>query len=86
MCRPVTCQTCSKTTWYGCGLHADQANRLILHLCSTPINDCLSYPGDGGSPRGRTVPRPRRTQRGSFIPAFEMHYNVALTFESCIRW
>lgn len=21
MCRPVTCQTCGKTTWAGCGQH-----------------------------------------------------------------
>ncbi|GAB3493723.1 hypothetical protein [Flexivirga lutea] len=24
MCRPVTCTTCGKTTWAGCGRHVDQ--------------------------------------------------------------
>ncbi len=24
MCRPVTCSTCGKTTWAGCGQHVDQ--------------------------------------------------------------
>lgn len=23
MCRPVTCTTCEKTTWAGCGEHVD---------------------------------------------------------------
>ncbi|MFS0867227.1 hypothetical protein AB3M83_07820 [Microbacterium sp. 179-B 1A2 NHS] len=25
MCSPVTCATCGKTTWAGCGEHIDQA-------------------------------------------------------------
>lgn len=24
MCRAVTCRTCGKTTWAGCGRHVDQ--------------------------------------------------------------
>jgi hypothetical protein len=24
MCRPVTCRTCGKTTWAGCGQHVNQ--------------------------------------------------------------
>lgn len=24
MCSPATCPTCRKTTWTGCGMHADQ--------------------------------------------------------------
>jgi len=24
MCYPTTCSSCSKTTWAGCGQHADQ--------------------------------------------------------------
>ncbi len=27
MCRSVTCRTCSKTTWSGCGQHVDQVMR-----------------------------------------------------------
>lgn len=25
MCSPVTCSTCGKTTWTGCGEHIEQA-------------------------------------------------------------
>ncbi|MEI6591347.1 MAG: hypothetical protein WCO24_05010 [Actinomycetes bacterium] len=25
MCSPVTCETCQKTTWTGCGEHIEQA-------------------------------------------------------------
>ncbi len=24
MCSPVRCQNCGKTTWTGCGMHADE--------------------------------------------------------------
>lgn len=24
MCRPVSCKTCGKTTWAGCGQHVDK--------------------------------------------------------------
>ena len=27
MCRAVTCHTCGKTTWSGCGQHVDQVMR-----------------------------------------------------------
>jgi len=27
MCRQVTCKTCGKATWAGCGQHVDQALR-----------------------------------------------------------
>ncbi|RKE64868.1 hypothetical protein DEU36_2100 [Microbacterium sp. AG238] len=27
MCRQVTCRTCGKTTWAGCGQHVDQVMR-----------------------------------------------------------
>ena len=27
MCRAVTCKTCAKTTWAGCGQHVDQVMR-----------------------------------------------------------
>lgn len=29
MCRPVTCKTCSKTTWAGCGQHVAQVKAMI---------------------------------------------------------
>jgi hypothetical protein len=27
MCRAITCSTCGKTTWAGCGQHVDQVFR-----------------------------------------------------------
>ena len=29
MCRPVTCNTCGKTTWAGCGDHIDQVKAIV---------------------------------------------------------
>ncbi len=29
MCRPVTCSTCGKTTWAGCGEHVDQVKATV---------------------------------------------------------
>ncbi|WP_170312924.1 hypothetical protein [Prescottella subtropica] len=29
MCRAVTCTTCSKTTWSGCGRHVDDVMRSV---------------------------------------------------------
>lgn len=29
MCSPATCRTCGKTTWAGCGQHADQVMRNV---------------------------------------------------------
>ncbi|WP_347355046.1 hypothetical protein [Intrasporangium sp.] len=29
MCRAVTCRTCGKTTWAGCGQHVDQVMRNV---------------------------------------------------------
>ncbi|HUH53531.1 MAG TPA: hypothetical protein VLZ31_05755 [Microbacteriaceae bacterium] len=29
MCQAVTCRTCSKTTWAGCGQHIQQVRRSV---------------------------------------------------------
>ena len=29
MCRAVTCKTCGKTTWAGCGQHISQVKRSV---------------------------------------------------------
>ncbi len=29
MCRAVTCRTCGKTTWAGCGQHVDEVLRNV---------------------------------------------------------
>ena len=39
MCRAVTCKTCGKATWSGCGRHVDQA------LAGVPrSNRCPGHP------------------------------------------
>ena len=46
MCAPVTCHTCGKTTWAGCGQHIEQA------LAGVPAEQrCPGH--DGATP---TVP------------------------------
>ncbi|MFB3978176.1 hypothetical protein [Microbacterium proteolyticum] len=44
MCRAVTCRTCGKTTWAGCGQHVDSV------LAGVPRADrCPGHEGtDGG--------------------------------------
>lgn len=29
MCRPVSCKTCGKTTWAGCGQHIDDVKATV---------------------------------------------------------
>lgn len=29
MCHPVTCTTCGKTTWQGCGQHVEDVRRAV---------------------------------------------------------
>ncbi|QIK72528.1 hypothetical protein G7070_09915 [Propioniciclava coleopterorum] len=29
MCRPVSCKTCGKTTWAGCGQHIDSVKATV---------------------------------------------------------
>lgn len=41
MCHATTCRTCGKTTWAGCGQHADQVMR------SVPIAQrCTGHDGE----------------------------------------
>lgn len=48
MCRPVTCPTCGKTTWAGCGQHIDAVRATVSadQWCTCPRPDA---PADGGS-------------------------------------
>lgn len=50
MCYPVTCRTCGKTTWNGCGQHVDDVRR------SVPAGQwCAGHddePAPGGRPAG----------------------------------
>lgn len=39
MCSPVRCHVCGKTTWAGCGMHADQV------MASVPADQrCEGHP------------------------------------------
>jgi len=47
MCRAVTCRTCGKATWAGCGQHVDQVMRGV------PRNDrCAGHEKDSSSGAG----------------------------------
>ena len=43
MCRPVTCRTCGKTTWAGCGQHVDQVMRRV-----SAADRCSGHPKEAG--------------------------------------
>ncbi len=44
MCRAVTCRTCGKTTWAGCGQHVDQVMRRVA-----VADRCPGHPREAGS-------------------------------------
>ena len=47
MCRAVTCRTCGKTTWAGCGQHVDAVMRNV------PRGDrCPGHAKDAPATRG----------------------------------
>ncbi|MBB2499843.1 hypothetical protein [Amycolatopsis echigonensis] len=46
MCRPVSCRTCGKTTWAGCGQHVAQVKAVV------PAEQwCPGHPGEPRPPR-----------------------------------
>lgn len=49
MCRAVKCRQCGKTTWSGCGLHADQVLRNVLRedRCAGHEKQMASVSGGG---------------------------------------
>jgi hypothetical protein len=54
VCRPVTCKTCGKTTWSGCGQHVAQVK------ASVPAGQwCPGHPREE-SARGGWLARLRR--------------------------
>ena len=58
MCRAVTCRTCGKTTWAGCGLHVDSV------MSRVPSDErCEGHERRGGSRPARQAPRPLRPPR-----------------------
>lgn len=46
MCRAITCSTCGKTTWAGCGQHVDQVRRGV------PAGQWCGGHEDAASPGG----------------------------------
>jgi hypothetical protein len=44
MCRAVTCKTCRKTTWAGCGQHVDSVLRGVPSSERCPGHDQPSTP------------------------------------------
>lgn len=47
MCRAVTCRTCGKPTWAGCGEHVEQV------LGSVPLDErCQGHDSDGSGGGG----------------------------------
>lgn len=50
MCRPVTCKTCGKTTWAGCGQHVDSVKASVpaSQWCTCDRN----APKAGATPTG----------------------------------
>ncbi len=46
MCRQVTCRTCGKTTWAGCGQHVDEVMRGVPKRDRCEGHE--SQPAEGG--------------------------------------
>ena len=44
MCRAVTCRTCGKTTWAGCGNHVDQVMRGVPRDQRCPGHEAAPKP------------------------------------------
>jgi hypothetical protein len=48
MCREVSCPTCGKSTWAGCGDHADAV------MAAVPVSDrCPGHAPDGAESESR---------------------------------
>ena len=52
MCRAVTCKTCGKTTWAGCGQHVDQVRRGV-----PAAQWCGGHEAEGGQQSGGFLAR-----------------------------
>jgi hypothetical protein len=49
MCRAVSCRTCGKTTWAGCGQHVDQVMAGIPRADRCPGHHPQKQSSSGGS-------------------------------------
>ena len=52
MCRPVTCRTCGKTTWAGCGHHIASVKAVV-----PKENWCDGHAKDEREPSGSWIKR-----------------------------
>lgn len=59
MCRAVTCKTCGKTTWAGCGQHVDQVRSQVSKAdwCGHPDGGTQSSTGTESGRRGGLLSR-----------------------------
>ena len=57
MCRAVTCTTCGKTTWAGCGQHVDQVLRGV-----PAAQRCAGHERAAGTTGGGFFSRFRRSR------------------------
>jgi hypothetical protein len=48
MCRPVTCKSCGKTTWAGCGQHVSQVRAAVPADQWCPGHRDAEKPSGGG--------------------------------------
>lgn len=55
MCWPVTCPTCNRTTWDGCGEHVDQVMRAV-----PPDERCTCEESQSRGAGSRPGAHPRR--------------------------
>lgn len=58
MCRAVTCRTCGKTTWAGCGQHVDSVLRGVprSRRCEGHVKEKVAS-GPGGEGNGGFLTR-----------------------------
>ncbi|MCI0158973.1 hypothetical protein KNO15_19900 [Leifsonia shinshuensis] len=57
MCYPVTCSTCGKTTWNGCGQHVDDVRRRVPAAQWCAGHTDAAAPADGAGFFGRLFGR-----------------------------
>jgi hypothetical protein len=49
MCSPATCYSCGKTTWAGCGMHADQVLARVPHDARCTCHEEPAEPARGAA-------------------------------------
>ncbi|BDZ42044.1 hypothetical protein GCM10025865_13430 [Paraoerskovia sediminicola] len=74
MCRAVTCTTCGRTTWAGCGQHVDavmrdvpKAQRCAGHESSSRATSSGTSPSTASGKAPGTLSTGDRPTRGSFL-------------------